>query len=121
MESFTRSQDDADTLNNIIATIKERAYPSTRLGTFSLNYPDEVYIKYVNLNVPSVRKSFVTGFNVNYGGGNGIAIFKDGTPVEIEISLNLMEVEIITREELLGIDTSTDDPNAVINSEEVGP
>lgn len=112
-----RSADDAQSLNDIILFIKQRIYPATTTSTFSLEYPDEVYVDYMNVNRTGIRKSFITNFSINSGGGAGVALFKDGTPVETELSMSFTEIEIITRDELTSSEDSSDDPDAIINAE----
>lgn len=110
------SADDAQAINAIISGIKGRIYPSTRAGGFALNYPDEVYAKFSNANFPEIRKSFITDFQVTYGGSNGLSMFRDGNPVETELNITFLEVEIITREILEGTEEESDNPAAVIGN-----
>lgn len=109
------SKADADAIQGIINGIKGRIYPSIRdAGGFALNYPDEVYVKFVNANFPDIRKSFITDFSATYGGANGLSMFRDGNPVETELNMTFLEVEIITRETITGSEDDSDNPNVLI-------
>lgn len=110
------SKGDADAIQGIIQGIKSRIYPSLRdAGGFALNYPDEVYVKFVNANFPNIRKSFITDFSVTYGGANGLSMYRDDNPVEYELNMTFLEVEIITRETIDGTEDDSDNPEVLMN------
>lgn len=110
-----RSQTDADELQSILRTIKERSHPALGLAGFALEYPDQVYVTFPNTKLTPIRKSFIQDYQVTPSSGNGIALFKDGSPVEIELNMTMIEVDIITRDELQNRNnTDPDSPQAVI-------
>ncbi len=111
-----RSRQDAEELERIYKEIKIRTHPKAGLNGFALNYPEQVYITFPNTKLTPVRKSFILNVNIGSGTGDQIALFEDGTPVERTLTLDTLEVDIITRDELEGNGAAnTDDPNTIIN------
>lgn len=96
-----RNEAESVALNNIIKRIKQRIYPKTIIGGYALNYPDQVYINFNGTNeyIDTVRKSFVTDLSITKGGAE-TAFFTSGDTVETYLNLSVMEVDIITRDEL---------------------
>jgi len=98
-----RSLQESEALNRIINTMKMCSHPEEAFGGYALDYPDLVYVEFSGTSaqyLPKFHKSMVNNVMINYGGGNGMTFYKSGAPVEVEITLSLMEVRIITRKVL---------------------
>lgn len=101
-----RSEDELFLLKEIIYNFRKAALPSSKVGfsqgSYLLGFPYEVEIEfYPNKIVPYFFKPCViTSINVNYAPDGTPAFFKTGDPVAVEFTINLQELEVITREEL---------------------
>jgi len=98
-----QSAKEADTLANIVTTLKRAMHPSIAAGGFALDYPYLAEVQFLDLNtgvIPEVRSSFITSLSIN-GNGTGIpAFYKDGQPVAIDLQLSFQEINIQTREDI---------------------
>jgi hypothetical protein len=95
-----RSQQESDQLKAIIDLIKMRTHPAEVLEGFALDYPDLIFVTFTGAAaeyLPIMHKAMVTNFQVNYGNGSGLSLFKSGAPTDIEIALTIQEINIITR------------------------
>jgi hypothetical protein len=100
-----RSQQESDTLRNIINTIRERIHPLERLESYALDYPDLVYVDFEGESkeyLPKFYRSFITEVTVNSSVGEGMAFFKSGAPIYVELGIRFNETNIITRNVLTG-------------------
>lgn len=108
-----RSQEEARSLSSIFNSIKAFMHPNIAMGGFALEYPHlvTVVLRGVNLvgnvdpknnYVTYVRHAFIRNFQLNYSGAGAPAFYWDGTPVSYDFSLDLQEVNILTRNELTG-------------------
>lgn len=100
-----RSQQESDTLRSIIDTIRERIHPEETLGGYALDYPDLVYVDFEGESkeyLPKFYRSFISEVSVNSSVGEGMAFYKSGAPIYIELGLRLNETNIITRNVLTG-------------------
>lgn len=95
-----RSQEESDALNNIINTIKQRIHPEENLRGFALDYPDLVYVDFegeAKDYLPQFYRSFISEMSVTNSAGEGMAFYKSGAPVYVELGLRFNETNIITR------------------------
>jgi hypothetical protein len=101
---LARSPKESETINNIIKTIKYCMHPDIIQGGTMFEFPYEWIIKFSS----SVRKyaydftpCAMTSFNTTYN-GQGIPVFYEGTgaPIQVDISMQFKEVEIITKSKL---------------------
>lgn len=106
-----RNAQEASTLGQIISTIRQRSLPSynAMVSKFALDYPDTVEIEFVNIDTnfkTKVFKSAITNVSTNLG-PSGIAFFPKGVPVETELSISLVETEIVVREDFANNNTTS--------------
>jgi hypothetical protein len=100
------SDAEAREINSMLNIIKGYMHPKLSNGGFTLDYP---YIANLEFEVgdvaysqlPKVRDSFITKMDVNTSGGGSIAFYRDGNPVNIDISLGFQEIDILTREDFI--------------------
>lgn len=95
-----RSEQESEALRKIINEIKIRSHPEESFEGYALDYPDLVYVTYAGDSteyLPKHHKAMVTNIMVNYGGGNGLVFYRNGSPIEVEIAISFMEAKIITR------------------------
>ena len=98
-----KSEAEAKKLNNMINYIKAYMHPAIlqNSGGFALEYPYIANVQFEGLPVevtPNVNDSFITGMNIHSSSGNGVALFRDGQPVFVDLSLHFQEININTRE-----------------------
>lgn len=101
-----RNQQETKAISAIDAIFKARIHPSLSNNGFSLDYPDQLYIKFYPESPDftyKVRKSSVVGYTLN-DAATGTPAWFAGTnaPTDYELSLSLQEVDIVTRDELTG-------------------
>ena len=99
------SKEEARQINDIIEYIKTFMHPSISKNSagFALDYP---YIANMDFEVgpvafsqlPKVRDSFITKIDVN-SSSSGVAFFADGHTVSIDLTINLQEINTLTRED----------------------
>lgn len=99
-----QNQKEADQIRNIIEQIKKRMHPNLNPSGFALEYPDIVSVSFEGIDrkmAPMIRRSFITAFTPNYA-GQGFVAFYNGAdraqPVDIILSMQLQELEIVTKE-----------------------
>lgn len=98
-----RTEQEAVDLGKIINQIRYLSLPSYTnvLSKFTLNYADtvEVTFKGVDENYKTkINRSGITNFATNFGGST-LAMYRGGRPVEIQMAVSLIELEITTRED----------------------
>lgn len=94
------SPEESKAIRDIVTLFKTRALPE-RKDEYFLNYPDLVFIEFIGLSKKLYhhRICLIESINVNYAPSGQPAFFA-GTdePVEIEMSVKLLETSINTRE-----------------------
>ena len=97
------SQQEADTVNQIIKTFKMYAAPRIVKGAGGMFFippavfqPTFYFNGQVNDKVNAVTESVITNIDVNYG-PNGWATFSDGNPVQTTLTLQFQETKILDR------------------------
>jgi hypothetical protein len=99
---FPKSKKESQDIKNIIYLFKLHMHPDlSQPNKLFFIYPSEFQITYYYENGPNpyfhkFRPCALESMEVNYG-GEQFASFKDGTPVEINLSLTFRELEIITK------------------------
>ena len=106
-----RSQSEAITLENIVKNIKTYMHPSitSNTGGFALDYPSLVEVQFQvgdNQILPNVKPALISSFSVNGSAGGTPAFYKDGKSTIVELSLSLQEINVQTREDFLGTNTT---------------
>ena len=99
---FPKSKKESQDIKNIIHLFKLHMHPElSQPNKLFFIYPSEFQITYYYENGPNpyfhkFRPCALESMEVNYG-GEQFASFRDGTPVEINLSLTFRELEIITK------------------------
>lgn len=93
------SQEDVNVLKKIERFIKQKIHPA-RNGIF-LEYPDMCTVRFKNVDMNPIRRSFVTNFNMNFGSNGQINLYKTNDasyPIVVNLSMAFTEIEIRTSE-----------------------
>ena len=99
---FPKSKKESQDIKNIIHLFKLHMHPElSQPNKLFFIYPSEFQITYYYESGPNpyfhkFRPCALESMEVNYG-GEQFASFRDGTPVEINLSLTFRELEIITK------------------------
>ena len=98
------TEQESHVIDNIIKTLKFYAHPEMKGGPNSrfFIYPAEFDIQYYHKNGPNVYLNKIstcalTSIETNYTGAAVWAAFKNGAPVELELTLGFNELEILTK------------------------
>lgn len=106
-----KNKEEANTIKNIIQTFKYHMHPDSASGNAFLTYPSEFDIVFYfkdkentsdtpeDQNLFKISTCALVDFQVNYG-GRMFYTFDDGMPTEIEMRLNFMELEIMTKDRI---------------------
>lgn len=95
------SYKDSAELKKLIFALKSKTLPRKQ-GDFLLKFPDYVKLKLYPSTLNDLfnfRTMVVDTFTVNYAPSGSVAFHGDDTPVEVEISMSLREVDIQTSED----------------------
>lgn len=98
-----RSEPESIELHKIINTIRERIHPKE--SQYALDYPDLVFVEFEGESkefLPKFYRSFISAMTVNPSSGEGLAFYKDGAPINIELNLTFNEINIVTRNTIQG-------------------
>ncbi|QIG70601.1 baseplate tail tube cap protein [Rhizobium phage RHph_I1_18] len=98
-----RSQQEAEMLTKIKNLIKQRITPEESLNGYALDYPDLVEIDILGdsaKHLTKIHRSFITKFSATPRGGSTMSFYNDGAPSEQEFSMDLTELNIVTRNKL---------------------
>jgi hypothetical protein len=100
-----KSQDEANTLEEIVKNIKGYMHPAISAAGFALDYPSLAELTFEvgeNKLVPNVKPSFITSFTINGSAGGTPAFYRDGKSTIVEMSIAFQEINVQTREDFLG-------------------
>lgn len=101
------SPEEALAIQNITRQFREKMHPTKR-DEYILGFPDEVYVTMHGSEfLYPVFKSVVQDVQIDYTDGRPNAWFTDGAPVTFTFSVTLQEVETLTREDFLGLGTTS--------------
>ena len=100
-----KSRAEVDNIKRIIDLFKFHMHPELTTSNLFFIYPAEFQIAYYfkgeeNTFYQKIAPCALTSLNVTYGGAGGMSTFHDGTPTEINMSLDFKELEILTKERL---------------------
>jgi len=103
---FARNEEDAKSIKKIISTFKSAMHPGI-ISTGQLFW-DAPYVFEATFNTTpendrmmfNIKKAALTDFAVNYAGSQIPAFFKDGHPVEIDVTAQFREITLLTREDV---------------------
>jgi hypothetical protein len=103
-----KNANEAQTMMNIIATIRNNMLPEESFGGFALDYPYLVKMDFTGIDgtITPVYFSFISDIRVDYTGGGGASFYKDGKPVDVTLTISLRELNIVTRNTFTGAATS---------------
>jgi hypothetical protein len=105
-----KSQQEADTVNKIIATFKRHFAPKFQQGKSTSNEsmflipPSTFELKFKigqkeNTYIPKYGECVLENMSVNYT-PNGFAVYSTGVPVQTQLSLSFKEIVIVDRDSL---------------------
>jgi len=99
-----RNQEEGETMMSIIKEFKYRALPSyfndAPTSRFALKYPELVTVSFEGTDaLQDVNFAFIENISIS-NFPNGPSFFKDGRPIEVNISISLRETDIQTKESL---------------------
>ena len=104
-----REEKESSQINSWIQSLRSAMHPeySNSLGQFALNYPRMFTVKFAGgkmgdlASYPSMDYSFLANMSVATS-PQGVAFFKQGQPVIIDLSLTFHELDMKTRESFRG-------------------
>lgn len=103
---YPRSASEARNILDIIQTFKFHAHPEFKdSGGFLYIYPSEFDIVFYqgdseNLTLPRIASCVLLDVTVNYTPNGMFNTFEDGTPTQINLTLNFRELSILTKENI---------------------
>lgn len=102
-----KSESEAIEVQKIINTFKLHQAPELKINDSNSYwiYPSEFDISFLNANgennwISKIGTCAMTGCNVTYGSEASFAVHGDGSPVETRLSLEFMELELLTKERI---------------------
>lgn len=100
-----RSAAEAATAQEIIKQFKFHMHPELSEGGLFYIYPSTFDIQYFfrgreNENINKISECVLTSMKVDYGPSGQMASFADGHPTEITMSLQFVELEVLTKERI---------------------
>lgn len=102
---YPRSEQDSIALRELVTFIKARMHPSydQHVRKFALNYPDECFISFIGADsyLEQTNRCVLRDIALE-NAPNGPSFFREGAPVQVNLSMTFQEVEIRTREDWEG-------------------
>lgn len=101
-----KSQEESEMVDRIIETFRYYASPELSPSKFFFMLPAEFDVSFMlghkhNPHIPKIATSVLQRVGVNYSPNSGVwATLPNGAPVAIDMTLEFMELEIITRERI---------------------
>ena len=101
-----RDAAEAQAALNIIWLFKYHMHPEFKdANNFVYVYPSEFDIEYYigerqNTSLNKISSCVLTEMNVNYSPNGVFTTFADGTPTQINVTLNFVELETLTKERI---------------------
>lgn len=101
---------EAAIVNEIIETLRYYALPEITPGKMFYILPAEFQIEFmigskINQHIPRIATSFLQSVAVNYSPANVWASLPNGSPVALDLSISLIENEIIDRNRIYSTNT----------------
>lgn len=96
-----KSKEESDNIHNILKVFRYHAMPELSTGSLYMIHPSEVVAQIYfngkeNLNFPKMATSVIETVDITYG-GDKFSSFRDGSPVEIHLTLVLREISTVTK------------------------
>jgi hypothetical protein len=100
-----RDANESKSVQNIIKMFKFHMHPELSEGGLFYIYPSEFNIVYYfnndqNPYVHKISTCVLQSMNVDYGGQGQFTSFADGSPTEINMRLQFVELEVLTKERI---------------------
>ena len=101
-----QSPKDMENIESIIRVLKYHAYPELTPEQYMWIYPAHFdiihyYRNGVNTHMPRHATSVLQSIDVDYGGGQDfISVHHDGSPVNIRLTLNFLEIAVLDRDDI---------------------
>lgn len=103
-----QSEEDCNTIKNIMDSFKYHAAPSKKndSGLSVLGFPGAFEVSFHSYNaafnqyLPQIGYSIITNVTSNYTPSSMFAAYRNGHPTEVELTLEMQEIQLLTREEL---------------------
>lgn len=125
-EYVPTNKKESDNFIEIISLLKQHSYPTVDAGDTMYNFPGtcqfyfeinnkRVYSGENNEGLPSsLKPCFIRDIQVSYINGTGnYTHFRDGTPTSINLTMTLVETQLLNRQDLAGIDVVKDRPYTI--------
>lgn len=102
---FPYSEDDCETIDEIIKVFRANSLPNYESGDAFLGYPKECDITYMwrgerNPYLHRFKRSVCTMIDVDYTGSGMFTTMRNGFPSEIVMATKWTEIELVTREDI---------------------
>ena len=102
---YPHSKTEADTIHEIIKTLRKASLPSKTNNTAFLGYPDIFDISYwigsdKNEYLHKFKPAALVSIDTDFTASSQWAQTRDGFPAEINLILNFTEEEIVIREDV---------------------
>jgi len=99
-----KNKDDSNTIKNIIDTFRHNAYPTAEASGSVLNFPSQWTIDFYegeskNQYLPQIKKCQLVAMNATYNSSTNM-FHEDGSPIEVDISLQFQEVKALVRQDV---------------------
>jgi len=101
---MAKSQEESKNIRHIIRLFKFHMHPELTGSGLSFIYPSEFDIKYYfkdkeNKAFDRITSCVLTNMNIEYG-GDIFSTFSDGRPVEVNMTLEFRELEVLTKKRI---------------------
>lgn len=111
-----RSLDDSKALDHLETAIKQYAHPAfvPNLNQYALEYPYQVFCNFIGSNyLYPIKRAVIRGIKIDNAGGGVPAFYgnSQGAPVTKKMTLQLMEVQILTRSDFEDHELNAYTPN----------
>jgi hypothetical protein len=100
-----RSQAESQALDHIIINLRQWIHPkfNETFGRYALDFPYQVFCNFIGTNfLYPVKRAVVTGMSIDNAADGNVSFYGGGAPVNIKLTLNLQECEILTRDDFVG-------------------
>lgn len=109
---LANSEAEAEAIRQIHSRFRYYTYASkqNQENSFTLDYPPIWTIKFVDFEtgkenkfIPTIFSCYLTTVNSNFNAGQNI-FFRDGAPLEVDISLTYQETRVLQREDVISME-----------------
>jgi hypothetical protein len=106
IEYSPTSKEEADNFIKIVESLKQHSYPTQDFGGILYTFPGTIDFKFIingeesKVLPRSLQKCFIKGVQLDYTQQGFYAHFKDGNPVTIVLTLDIVETRLLDRSDL---------------------